>query len=73
MLPQELRALDQTELLIQRPGIPMVRARKISYFSDRDFSWPACRAEPPATMAPRWVEYRADIIRSDFYLNHTMS
>jgi type IV secretion system protein VirD4 len=49
MLPQELMQMSKDALIVLRGGIPPIRARKIYFFKNRDFTRRICN--PPAVPA----------------------
>jgi type IV secretion system protein VirD4 len=82
MLPQELLQLSKDLQLIVRSGIPVIKADKIKYFSDRYFleRFTAVpmqnvtiggdrRKVPVPTVLPlgNWDAYHAEVKTSDFY------
>ena len=82
MLPQELLQLSKDLELIVRSGIPVIKADKIKYFSDKYFSerFTAVpmhsvmigneqRKVPIPTVLPvgNWDSYHAEVSNSDFY------
>ncbi len=82
MLPQELLQLSKDLELIVRSGIPVIKADKIRYFSDRYFTerftavpmqtvviGSETRKVPVPTVLPsgNWDAYHAEVKTSDFY------
>lgn len=88
MLPQELLAMSQNESLIARPGIPIIKSKKIRYYED-PYYLERINAVPthevvvnhqkrkvplPIPLPPaKWLFYHSTIWNSNYYVEGDLS